>query len=428
MTPEGTLNEPSSPVPPPVYPVSKRQRILCIASFLFLVATGYFGSVFMMAPFLPLAFLAPSYFLFFMDCGVHLWSMLAEVLINGVLRIRVRVFGDKFADASTDAATDNTSSSSSSIALLNHRTRLDWLFVFCFGRYARHLKIVLKQELAGLPGVGWAMQLDSFIFLRRKIAVDQARIDQALEYLLSLEGRAHVLIFPEGTNLEPSTIEKSDRYAEKMGLPKHRYTLHPRITGFEHFVRAMGKDLAYVYDITVAYPYTLTESELKMATGDCPQEVHYHVRQWAVSELPPISDEKPTNPGTPAISALGRWLQQRWTEKEELLRNYYALPPEERRFPGPEIDREGAVIGGSVDAGWSLQAYVVFAYWILFLYFSIAIIYHSWLIRLYVLAVNVFFVYQGYKTGLGEWVAESAGILMQGSSEPQVNGTPKKDE
>lgn len=85
-------------------------------------------------------------------------------------------------------------------------------------------------------------------------------------------------------------------------------------------------DLGYVYDLTVAYPYAVVESELRIATGHSPREVHFHVRRWPVSQLPkPIevsrlasesNNEKTTSP-------LARWLQERWAEKEQMLKEYY---------------------------------------------------------------------------------------------------------
>ncbi len=41
-----------------------------------------------------------------------------------------------------------------------------------------------------------------------------------------------ILIFPEGTNLTAETKQSSDRYADKSGLAKLQYVLHPRQTGF----------------------------------------------------------------------------------------------------------------------------------------------------------------------------------------------------
>uniref|UniRef100_A0A158R9R9 PlsC domain-containing protein n=1 Tax=Taenia asiatica TaxID=60517 RepID=A0A158R9R9_TAEAS len=397
---------------------------------LMLILTGFFGVIFMMGPLLPLAYLAPSFFLLLMDCGVRMWCMLSEtislivisvqllaqVLLSGILRIQIRLFGDAFVLPSSviTETVESPSTGTSSLLILNHRTRLDWIFAFSLGRYARHLKVVLKRDLANLPGVGWAMQMDGFIFLRRRIAVDLARIQQAVEYLLRLQGSAHILLFPEGTDLSVYGLKKSDVFAAKAGLPRYRYTLHPHTTGFETFVRALGSDLAYVYDVTVAYPYALTESELRMATGHCPQEVHFHVRRWPAHQLPRPTDAPLATNGANTIttSLLARWVQERWAEKEQMLKDYYALPPDERRFPGPEISREGAVISGRDDQ-WSPGACVVFAYWLIFLAFSITVLWCHWVVRLYVVAMTFFFIYRGRESqGLAEWLAELAGVPL----------------
>ncbi|KAH9280520.1 Lysocardiolipin acyltransferase 1 [Echinococcus granulosus] len=409
----------TDPIPQPVAPaylVTKRQRVRCVLCFLVLILTGFFGVIFMMAPLLPLAYLTPSFFLLLMDCGVRMWCMLSEVLLCGILRIQIRLFGDDFVLPSSviTEAVESTSTGTSSLLILNHRTRLDWIFAFSLGRYARHLKVVLKRELSNLPGVGWAMQMDGFIFLRRRIAVDLARIQQAVEYLLRLQGSAHILLFPEGTDLSVYGLKKSDVFAAKAGLPRYRYTLHPHTTGFETFARALGSELAYVYDVTVAYPYALTESELRMATGHCPQEVHFHVRRWPAHQLPrPTDAALVTNNGsTINTSPLARWVQERWAEKEQMLKDYYALPPDDRRFPGPEISREGAVISGSDDQ-WSPGACAVLAYWLIFLAFSITVLWCHWVVQLYVVAMTIFFIYRGRESqGLAEWLAELAGVPL----------------
>ncbi|VDO02477.1 unnamed protein product [Rodentolepis nana] len=137
-----------------------------------------------------------------------------------------------------------------------------------------------------------------------------------------------VLMFPEGTDLSAYGLTRSDAYAKKMCLPLYRYTLHPRTTGFESFVRALGPNLGYVYDVTVAYPYAITESELKMALGDCPQEVHFYVRRWAANQLPPLADKPAvTRDDSSEVSStpspLAKWLQDRWAEKEQMLKDFY---------------------------------------------------------------------------------------------------------
>ncbi|VDN08736.1 unnamed protein product [Dibothriocephalus latus] len=119
-----------------------------------------------------------------------------------MLRVRVRQFGDAFVVPFSEPTTTG-----SSITLINHRTRLDWIYIWCLGSFPHYVKIVLKAELGKLPGI---------------------------------------LMFPEGTNLCPESIVSSDSYAKKTGRPLLRYTLHPRLTGFQHFVKNIGSRTCFL--------------------------------------------------------------------------------------------------------------------------------------------------------------------------------------
>ncbi len=108
-----------------------------------------------------------------------------------------------------------------------------------------------------------------------------------------------------------------------------------------------------------------------------------------------------------------------------------AAPPEARRFPGPEVDREGSVIGANVEDEWSPHACVVLAFWATVIYLSVCLLYYSWLARIYTVVLNIFFVYQGNKTGLGELMADLAGVPLRekkatAPEAPGVNGTVTK--
>ena len=48
------------------------------------------------------------------------------------------------------------------------------------------------------------------------------------------EGARQILLFPEGTNLTPNTIAKSNQFAEKKNLAKYNHVLHPRTAGQEN--------------------------------------------------------------------------------------------------------------------------------------------------------------------------------------------------
>lgn len=63
------------------YPIRKRQRVRCFLSVVLLVLAGMAGSLFLLAPSLPLIFVNPPAFAFFINAAVHLWTMLVEVSI-----------------------------------------------------------------------------------------------------------------------------------------------------------------------------------------------------------------------------------------------------------------------------------------------------------------------------------------------------------
>ena len=75
---------------------------------------------------------------------------------------------------------------------------------------ATSLKIILKGALRAVPVFGWTMQLMMFIFLSRNRDEDLPHISNVFSYLHSVGTQPSVLIFPEGTDLSPSNIVKSN--------------------------------------------------------------------------------------------------------------------------------------------------------------------------------------------------------------------------
>ncbi|KAG5857933.1 hypothetical protein ANANG_G00024650 [Anguilla anguilla] len=127
---------------------------------------------------------------------------------------------------------------------MNHRTRLDWMFLWCCllrCSYLRLEKICLKAALKSVPGFGWAMQVASFIFIHRRWEDDRQHMENMLEYFCDIREPLQLLMFPEGTDLTDNTRARSDEFAQKNGLPKYEYVLHPRTTGFTFIVDTLRK-------------------------------------------------------------------------------------------------------------------------------------------------------------------------------------------
>ncbi|XP_075451558.1 lysocardiolipin acyltransferase 1 isoform X2 [Ascaphus truei] len=273
--------------------------------FVFVLFMGsFFGSIFMLSPFLPLMFLSPSWYRWITDRIVATWLTLPVALLELVFGAKVVITGDGFIPGER------------SVIIMNHRTRLDWMFLWnCLLRYSylRLEKICLKSSLKAVPGFGWAMQIAAFIFIRRKWEEDKSHFEAMLDYFCDIKEPLQLLIFPEGTDLTENTKARSNAFAEKNGLEKYDYVLHPRTTGFTFVVDRLreGNNLDAIHDITVAYPHNIPQTEKHLLNGNFPKEIHFHVRRYPVSSLPASKDE------------LQLWCQQRWKEKEDRLRAFY---------------------------------------------------------------------------------------------------------
>ncbi len=81
---------------------------------------------------------------------------------------------------------------------------------------------------------GWIMQMSRFIYISRNWKTDEERMSVMLDYLEkhATSNPFQLILFPEGTNLTPSTLRKSHKFGEQNNLPKLKNVLLPRTTGF----------------------------------------------------------------------------------------------------------------------------------------------------------------------------------------------------
>eukprot|EP01135_Chromosphaera_perkinsii_P002300 Nk52_evm86s221 gene=Nk52_evmTU86s221 len=219
------------------------------------------------------------------------------------------------------------------IMIANHRTQLDWLYLWSFfARFGRlrNEKIVLKFPLKFVPGAGWAMQMFSFMFLKRKWEEDKVHMSNQFGYYKSIGYRLQMLIFPEGTDFNKKSLGRSDAFAEKMNLPKYKYVLHPRTTGFVHCVRELKDDIDFIYDVSLGYPKNIPLKPTSIAKGDIPKEVHINVKKYDIKILKSMSDEE-----------IQKWCEELWKEKEKKLEKFYddkSFKSFDREMGGPGYD------------------------------------------------------------------------------------------
>ncbi|KAI9739363.1 MAG: hypothetical protein M1834_007576 [Cirrosporium novae-zelandiae] len=206
--------------------------------------------------------------------------------------------------------------------ICNHQIYTDWLYLWWIaytnGMHGR-IYIILKESLKRIPVIGWGMQLFQFIFLKRNWEKDKPNLAKNLQKLNEKSVPMWLMMFPEGTNLAPSTRESSKRWADKNGIPDMQHQLLPRSTGLQFCLQQMRGTVDYIYDCTIAYEgvphgqyaqdiFTLKASYFQ---GRAPKSVNMYWRRFRISTIP-IDDSK----------AFEIWLRARWMEKDMLIDQY----------------------------------------------------------------------------------------------------------
>ncbi|KAK4114829.1 acyltransferase-domain-containing protein [Canariomyces notabilis] len=226
------------------------------------------------------------------------------------------------------------------IMIANHQIYTDWLYLWWVG-YANKPKshgsiyIILKESLKYIPIAGPGMMFYGFIFMSRKMAVDQPRMAHRLRKLKARhtapDGKSYLnpmwlLLFPEGTNASRNGRAKSAKWAEKMGVKDPEHVLLPRSTGMYFCLSELKGTVDYVYDCTVAYEgvprgkfgeniFTLSGTYFR---GQPPKSVNFYWRRFLVDDIPLDNQEQ-----------FGLWLRERWYEKDALMEQYLSTG----RFP-----------------------------------------------------------------------------------------------
>eukprot|EP01104_Vermistella_antarctica_P017373 TRINITY_DN614_c1_g1_i1.p1 TRINITY_DN614_c1_g1~~TRINITY_DN614_c1_g1_i1.p1 ORF type:complete len:400 (-),score=71.08 TRINITY_DN614_c1_g1_i1:29-1228(-) len=369
-----------------------KQRMAGIATVLILVWTGYIGSLFLMGPILPLIFIAPELFLRVTGGLQWVWLTFVCALIEVLNGTKIVVSGDPLP------------LNSSGLIIANHRTRLDWFFLWTFvlrKMRLEHEKIVLKDSLRNVPGFGWAMQCFCFLFISRAWATDESVMKDKIDYFGDLKFPIQLLIFPEGTDLSPSNVEKSHAFAEKTGLAKYDYVLHPRVKGFEHCVRCLRSTSDSIYDITIAYPDVVPENEACLLHGQLPKEIHFLVRRYDIRTMQRVKcveDVSASDAELPDASEVSEWCKQRWAEKEDTLKRFYENDQGERKLNDglPRLsdvsEEEDQNAAGMDEFGVKSCFRIAIIFWVFFFLLSATALWQFPLVRWYAVFANVAWV------------------------------------
>ncbi|EPY39125.1 acetyltransferase [Angomonas deanei] len=220
------------------------------------------------------------------------------------------------------------------IIIMNHHTRVDWMYLFLFVSRAHGLaptlRIVLKESLKKIPVVGYGMELFRYLFLSRSWEKDQSYLRDMIQFYKDTNDTVSIFIFPEGTDLSKSNIEKSNAYAVKQGLPQFYHVLTPRTTGIVGLMEFVGEEnVEEIIDLTLGYTYAgpgLRPDEPSLVNGNQPRAVHLLAQVFRYAKADPsVSTSVSVAPDEK--EAFVQFIHDRFAVKEQLLSRFYQTNP-----------------------------------------------------------------------------------------------------
>lgn len=184
----------------------------------------------------------------------------------------------------------------SAIVLMNHHIELDWLFGWMVADRSKVLgngRVFVKKMLKYVPIIGWAWNFSDIAYLERDWNKDQETMTKSVQSLADYPDPVWLLLFAEGTRLNPEKLEASRDFARKRGLPVLRHCLTPRTKGFSFIMQQIDRQvIPYVYDVTLAInskdggPATISSILLGRKTVG-----EIYIRRFDINEIPKTTDE-----------------------------------------------------------------------------------------------------------------------------------------
>ncbi len=156
--------------------------------------------------------------------------------------------------------TKKLNSSRPTLFVMNHTSRIDWLFVsslFIRLSSLHNKKVVTnyKSDVSSGPFFGWAFGMCMHVFVKQGWENDKLTFRDTISYYFKRSFPVQLTIFPEGDNLDTdATVKMSREFATKNGLEVYEYTMHPRTKGFIECVNLLKEKMEFdICNVTLAY-------------------------------------------------------------------------------------------------------------------------------------------------------------------------------
>ncbi|KYR00813.1 hypothetical protein DLAC_02865 [Tieghemostelium lacteum] len=254
------------------------------------------------------------------------------------------------------------------ILMMNHPSEIDWLYSWVLANRVGStscIKVILKDQIKYVPGIGWGCDNLDFVYLTRHWEFDEQHIQYKMELYTETHTKPWLVIFPEGTDFDKDKQLKSWAFSEKNGHPKFNNVLLPRHKGLHACIEPLRthQNLDAIYDITIGYESKPTIFTCMIGTNPT---VNIDIKRIPISEVPKEED------------ALQKWIYNLYDKKDKLLQQF---KDNGNQFPSPYIIPK---VG--------LDVYFFSILWYTFMIMAFYLMSQHTLLLYYFIAVVLFFI------------------------------------
>ena len=208
---------------------------------------------------------------------------------------------------------DDVSKKNWYLVISNHQSWTDIILLqsYLYG-HLPPIKFFTKQQLIWVPGIGIAMYVLGFPYVKR-LTKAQVKANPSLRNA----DRDNIKQACEGFKNHPTSIlnflEGTRRTTSKQQFQssEFQHLLKPKIGGIEYVIKDMGDYLHKLIDVTIVYPKGVP-TFWEFLTGRC-KSVEFIVNQYDIPEEVLVDNDIERR------SALASWIKTIWLTKDRLI-------------------------------------------------------------------------------------------------------------
>jgi 1-acyl-sn-glycerol-3-phosphate acyltransferase len=217
------------------------------------------------------------------------------------------ILGHKLVFTGQDAIVETENA----IVIANHQSMADIPCMMALAHLKKSTgktKFFAKYPLKWVPGIGWGMQFNNYIFLKRDWMRDANSVLNTFQTLRQDQIPFWLINFPEGTRVTPEKLTKSQAFARQRNLKVLNNLLIPRTKGVTSTIAGLRGHFDAFYDMTIAFGKKVPSlGQFYFYELDT---IHLHTDRVPATQL---------NRPEPELAI---WLQERFGLKDERLEHY----------------------------------------------------------------------------------------------------------